>query len=141
ERDAALSRGHVRTLTPFTSRTAVHIADPWSAIWTPVRAPITLWVHNDAGWSSLVARRAHNPKVVGSNPTPATSRGGWCSMHRPPRVKPVRLKPMVAGSTLFDRLIKPNRADILAAVRRHKGRSIAVFGSVARGDDGPASDI
>ena len=27
----------------------------------------------DAGWSSLVARRAHNPEVVGSNPTPATS--------------------------------------------------------------------
>ncbi len=24
-----------------------------------------------AGWSSLVARRAHNPKVVGSSPTPA----------------------------------------------------------------------
>ena len=33
-----------------------------------------------AGWSSLVARRAHNPKVVGSNPTPAT----LCkSAHRP----------------------------------------------------------
>ena len=29
-------------------------------------------VNNDAGWSSLEARRAHNPKVVGSNPTPAT---------------------------------------------------------------------
>ena len=28
----------------------------------------------DAGWSSLVARRAHNPKVVGSNPAPATNR-------------------------------------------------------------------
>ena len=28
--------------------------------------------HTDAGWSSLVARRAHNPKVVGSNPVPAT---------------------------------------------------------------------
>ena len=27
---------------------------------------------NNAGWSSLVARRAHNPKVVGSNPAPAT---------------------------------------------------------------------
>ena len=27
-----------------------------------------------AGWSSLVARRAHNPKVVGSNPAPATKR-------------------------------------------------------------------
>ncbi len=26
----------------------------------------------NAGWSSLVARQAHNLKVVGSNPTPAT---------------------------------------------------------------------
>ena len=25
-----------------------------------------------AGWSSLVARQAHNLKVVGSNPAPAT---------------------------------------------------------------------
>ena len=25
-----------------------------------------------AGWSSLVARWAHNPKVGGSNPSPAT---------------------------------------------------------------------
>ena len=30
-------------------------------------------VISDAGWSSLVARRAHNPKVVGSNPAPATN--------------------------------------------------------------------
>ena len=28
---------------------------------------------NGAGWSSLVARRAHNPKVTGSNPVPATN--------------------------------------------------------------------
>jgi hypothetical protein len=27
----------------------------------------------DAGWSSLEARWVHNPKVVGSNPTPATT--------------------------------------------------------------------
>ena len=27
----------------------------------------------NAGWSSPVARWAHNPKVVGSNPTPATN--------------------------------------------------------------------
>ena len=27
----------------------------------------------DAGWSSPVARRAHNPKVRGSNPLPATT--------------------------------------------------------------------
>jgi hypothetical protein len=26
----------------------------------------------DAGWSSPVARWAHNPKVAGSNPAPAT---------------------------------------------------------------------
>ena len=26
-----------------------------------------------AGWSSLVARQAHNLKAVGSNPTPATN--------------------------------------------------------------------
>ena len=26
-----------------------------------------------AGWSSSVARRAHNPEVVGSNPAPATT--------------------------------------------------------------------
>ena len=25
-----------------------------------------------AGWSSLEARRAHNPKVIGSNPVPTT---------------------------------------------------------------------
>src|SRR5262249_18479194 len=28
--------------------------------------------HFDAGWSSPVARQAHNLKVVGSNPTPPT---------------------------------------------------------------------
>ena len=32
---------------------------------------IILVDRNIAGWSSLVARRAHNPKVVGSNPAPA----------------------------------------------------------------------
>src|SRR6266550_3183739 len=29
----------------------------------------------DAGWSSPVARWAHNPKVAGSNPAPATTEG------------------------------------------------------------------
>ena len=31
-----------------------------------------------AGWSNLVARWAHNPEVVGSNPAPATM-VRWCS--------------------------------------------------------------
>ena len=30
--------------------------------------------NTDAGWSSLVARQAHNLKVAGSNPAPATNR-------------------------------------------------------------------
>ena len=34
----------------------------------------------DAGWSSLVARQAHNLKVVGSNPTPATKKSNKISM-------------------------------------------------------------
>ena len=38
--------------------------------------------HLDAGWSSLVARWAHNPKVVGSNPTPATT----FPKHKPPKI-------------------------------------------------------
>ena len=30
-------------------------------------------LYNIAGWSSSVARWAHNPEVVGSNPSPATN--------------------------------------------------------------------
>ena len=42
-----------------------------------VKSWLTLeWAFPDAGWSSLAARRAHNPKVAGSNPAPAT-RLGW----------------------------------------------------------------
>ena len=39
----------------------------------------------DAGWSSPVARQAHNLKVVGSNPTPATS---ISHLKRSPRRQP-----------------------------------------------------
>ena len=35
------------------------------------------WYHSRyvAGWSSQVARRAHNPEVAGSNPAPAMDKG------------------------------------------------------------------
>ena len=33
--------------------------------------PVGLTPMINAGWSSLEARRAHNPKVTGSNPVPA----------------------------------------------------------------------
>jgi hypothetical protein len=34
----------------------------------------------DAGWSSPVARQAHNLKVVGSNPAPATNLNNYVSL-------------------------------------------------------------
>jgi hypothetical protein len=40
----------------------------------PSTSPQAMSYNSRAGWSSLVARRAHNPKVVGSNPTPATKK-------------------------------------------------------------------
>ena len=41
---------------------------------------------------------------------------------------------------LWDLLVA-RRGEIIAIVQRHHGRSVAVFGSVARGDDHPGSDI
>ncbi len=38
-------------------------------------------------------------------------------------------------------LVEAHRDEIKAIVARHHGRSVAVFGSVARGDEGPDSDI
>ncbi len=38
-------------------------------------------------------------------------------------------------------LVEQRRDDIKAAAARHKGRSIAIFGSVARGEERPDSDI
>ena len=40
-------------------------------IWWP-RARSVTWYSPVAGWSSSVARWAHNPEVAGSNPVPAT---------------------------------------------------------------------
>jgi hypothetical protein len=49
-------------------------AEPWSffrADWRSCQKRAIIYF-SVAGWSSLVARWAHNPKVVGSNPAPAT---------------------------------------------------------------------
>ena len=44
-----------------------------SAMSWNIRKLMLLWhFSRDAGWSSPVARWAHNPKVAGSNPAPAT---------------------------------------------------------------------
>ncbi|MEZ5141650.1 MAG: nucleotidyltransferase domain-containing protein [Acidimicrobiales bacterium] len=38
-------------------------------------------------------------------------------------------------------LVEAHRDEIKAIVARHHGRSVAIFGSVARGDEHPDSDI
>jgi predicted nucleotidyltransferase len=38
-------------------------------------------------------------------------------------------------------LVDAHREEIRAIVARHRGRSVAIFGSVARGDEQPGSDI
>ena len=48
---------------------------------------------------------------------------------------------MALAPTRLGLLVEQHREQILALVRRHSGRSIAVFGSVARGEDGPGSDV
>ena len=45
------------------------------------------------------------------------------------------------GSTPLRELVDAHRAEIMAIVTRHHGRSVAIFGSVARGDEGPHSDV
>jgi hypothetical protein len=57
-----------RFIRPAAETVECHSAAPWEA---PDQPAVTL---PSAGWSSLVARRAHNPKVAGSNPAPATKR-------------------------------------------------------------------
>ncbi len=42
--------------------------------WSRAKVVVT-----DAGWSSSVARRAHNPEVAGSNPVPATNTARYWS--------------------------------------------------------------
>lgn len=38
-------------------------------------------------------------------------------------------------------LVEARRGEICAIARRHRGRSVAVFGSVARGEESATSDI
>ena len=60
--------------------------------------------YSGAGWSSLAARRAHNPKVAGSNPAPATN-FFWDSRGPPPSyfTSWVRLNPPVRSAAFRTR--------------------------------------
>jgi predicted nucleotidyltransferase len=45
------------------------------------------------------------------------------------------------GTTSLRELVEAHRDEIKAIVARHNGRSVALFGSVARGEERPGSDI
>ena len=60
-----IAAGVMRGKNPFTSQQGYPTRDgPFG---------VSNRCHGAAGWSSPVARQAHNLKVVGSNPTPATT--------------------------------------------------------------------
>src|SRR4051794_3858550 len=46
-----------------------------------------------------------------------------------------------AGTTHLQQFVAARREEIKAIVARHHGRSIALFGSAARGDDQSGSDL
>lgn len=78
--------------------------------------------------------RHRSPRVM---PTSTTWRDAADLDSAPSRltvVSDVAMRPLRA-------LVEANRAEIKAIVSRHRGRSVAIFGSVARGDETPESDI
>ena len=55
--------------------------------------------HHAAGWSSQVARRAHNPEVAGSNPAPATGKAPETGPFSFQRLNGPRFRAIRAGSS------------------------------------------
>lgn len=48
---------------------------------------------------------------------------------------------LIAESSISDPLLQANRREILALATRHGARSLRVFGSFARGEAHPTSDV
>jgi hypothetical protein len=99
-----------------------------------------------AGWSSLVARRAHNPKVAGSNPAPAISKkrrhqaafATFGGPHRVPRpgsfwdVEPGRRVLESAQSGGESSPVAARRATLPNSARGPAGSGGFLFGQVAQ---------
>jgi hypothetical protein len=62
----------------------------------------------NAGWSSLVARRAHNPKVGGSNPPPATKIKGLREI-----ASPFLLRKIIIITAFITHRLKNEKAGLL----------------------------
>ena len=61
--------GQTVNLLVIPSMVRIHLSPVCKRVYKMFK---TLLLYNDAGWSSSEARRAHNPKVAGSNPAPAS---------------------------------------------------------------------
>ena len=59
---------------PRTVREVLQLYETVRPLWPDYLYGAERLKHTDAGWSSPVARQAHNLKVVGSNPTPAPNK-------------------------------------------------------------------
>ena len=101
---SSLSFGTIlHSMTRDPAVALVGLLSPWLRTMgtIPIMPPLA-----DAGWSSLVARRAHNPKVVGSNPAPATNFGWSRKRDHPDQVECVAPcsitvnRPQSAGSSV-----------------------------------------
>ncbi len=52
-----------------------------------------------------------------------------------------RMNAVVETTSSLRALVEAHRREIKSIVARHKGTSVALFGSVARGEEGPGSDL
>src|SRR5438477_9428910 len=81
---------------------------------------------SDAGWSSLVARRAHNPKVAGSNPAPAIAADQGVGLARALQTgRPGPRRPSVRAAFVVGLPGLNLRAGEPGGFGVHAGRSIA----------------
>jgi hypothetical protein len=75
-----------------------------------------------AGWSSLVARQAHNLKVLGSNPNPATTFGAFLETERPLFIafnRRFAIRPLISSHHATGR----NRGRQIGHIQGHKSLS------------------
>ena len=95
----------------------------------PVRVRVGF---TDAGWSSSVARRAHNPEVAGSNPAPATNASAVSPQVRGPLPMGEGLLTCVPRDQIRDQIAdqrRPSRPTPSQAERRIEIRGTYCNGS------------
>ncbi len=114
-------------------------AGPASAPAFPAEGPARLSAARSLNDESWEGRGSHKPEAVSDQRMPEQqsplTRRRQCGRS----AKPVA--GTVNAMSIQSSLVENNRDAITAAARAHKAASIAVFGSVARGDDTPTSDI